>query len=386
MVKFLTKIVQFSGRKPYNVPKLNAQHFCTYQNPQCERMECRVAAHIIAGRFPLNFSQFLLTAYQPLSDRERKEVMNIKNLYFTYLLQKFHDERTLKKDDDSTSNSDLFSNLDGTDYSVFCDIGSAFAECYLIDVPIPVNEILASCFIVENNDIKLNMYWLECIYLFRANDDSLHVQLDQLDTNKKLASASSNSGSSKCTQAELDELCAFTTSLMKNDTEGKIIRLASIGKSKDSKNSATLKCTEEEWEEIRVIESLFKEKMFDKMSASATASATTSLKLNGNISDKIFSKSVVTADETVKTASTTTTMTTKSPPKMTKTTTTRTCEATKARITTTTTKTKTSEKIKISMSTKCTGQDFCDAHKPTTAEKEEMIDAVALAVKQTLNK
>lgn len=85
-------------------------------------------------------------------------------------MQKFHGDKS--KIFDPLSHMDLLSNLDESDYPVFCGVGSAFAEGYLIDAPIPVQEILYSCFIVENNDIELNMYWLECIHMFRTNGNS----------------------------------------------------------------------------------------------------------------------------------------------------------------------------------------------------------------------
>lgn len=81
---------------------------------------------------------------------------------------------------------DLMLNLQDTDYTEFCHVGSTFAEFYLIDAPIPVQEILYSCFIVENNDIELNMYWLECIHMFRANENSpLQLQMDQIGSTKR---------------------------------------------------------------------------------------------------------------------------------------------------------------------------------------------------------
>lgn len=139
-----------------------------FQNPPCPRTECRVATHIIAGLFPLNFCKFLIKAYQPLNEDDRKGLK--RNVHFTYLMQK--------------NSMDLMLNLQDTDYTEFCHVGSTFAEFYLIDAPIPVQEILYSCFIVENNDIELNMYWLECIHMFRANENSLpQMQMDQIGLN-----------------------------------------------------------------------------------------------------------------------------------------------------------------------------------------------------------
>lgn len=156
--------------------------------------------------------------------------MSIKNLYFTYLMQKFHDDKLINVD--SAFDINVMSNLDDMDYSLLCAIGSACAECYLIDVPIPVKEILESCFIIEDNDIQLNMYWLECIYMLRANEDSplkiiekdtkvmelhLRVQLDHLGLTKPgFQRKKSDSMSTECDQMENIKLRSFIASLVKN--------------------------------------------------------------------------------------------------------------------------------------------------------------------------
>lgn len=146
-----------------------------FQEPPCPRTECRVATHIIAGLFPLNFCKFLIKAYHPLKEEERKEASEIINIKNLLLMQQFHDEM---KNFDPKTQMDLMSKMDDTDYPVFCGAGSAFAECYLIDAPIPVQEILYSCFVVDNNDIELNMYWLECIHMFRTNENSPFKKLE----------------------------------------------------------------------------------------------------------------------------------------------------------------------------------------------------------------
>lgn len=145
------------------------------------RNECRVATHIIAGLYPLNFSKFLIKAYQPLKEEERKELMNIQKLYFSYLMQKISDDKSQKVD--MLQQMDLLWNIDDAEYTLFCDIGSAFAECYLIDMPIPVQELLDSCFILDNHDIELNTYWLECIYMFKESDNS---PLKKIENNPKV--------------------------------------------------------------------------------------------------------------------------------------------------------------------------------------------------------
>lgn len=202
----------------YSASSFEARHFCSFQDPPCSSNECRVATHIIAGLYPLNFSKFLIKAYQPLNEDERKELMNIQKLYFTYLMQKLCDDSSKKID--PLRQMDLLWNIDDTDYTLFCDIGSAFAECYLIDVPIPVQELLDSCFLVVNNDIELNMYWLECVYIVKEGDNSplkkiennpkvlewqLRMQMDQISFNKARLSGQSSRLMSDSTEDNEDE-------------------------------------------------------------------------------------------------------------------------------------------------------------------------------------
>lgn len=150
-------------------PTFQREHFCTFQTPACTRNECRVATQIIAGLYPLNFSKFLISAYQPLNEEERKGLMNIHHLYLTYLIRKLcNDTKTLGH----YNMSDVLLDVDDTDYALLCDIGSAFAECYLTDSTIPLSEALDACFLCDGCDIELNMYWLECIYMSRSNSDS----------------------------------------------------------------------------------------------------------------------------------------------------------------------------------------------------------------------
>lgn len=112
-------------------------------------------------------------------------------------MQKLCDDKSKKVD--PLHQMDLLWNIDDTDYTLFCDIGSAFAECYLIDVPIPVQDLLESCFLFDIGDVELNMYWLECIYMFKESDNSplkkiendpkvlelqLRMQMDQISLSK----------------------------------------------------------------------------------------------------------------------------------------------------------------------------------------------------------
>lgn len=127
-----------------------------------------MATQIIAGLYPLNFSKFLVSAYQPLNEEERKELMNIQHLYFTYLIRKLCNDNT--KTVSQASVNDMIYDVDDTDYALLCDIGSAFAECYLTDKKIPLEEALDSCFSFDGLDIELNMFWLDCIYMTKSTE------------------------------------------------------------------------------------------------------------------------------------------------------------------------------------------------------------------------
>ncbi|KAG4067279.1 hypothetical protein HA402_000270 [Bradysia odoriphaga] len=155
-------------RRPYNTLNFSVEHFCSFQSPPCNRNECRVATQIIAGLYPLNFSKFLVSAYQPLNEDERKELMNIQHLYFTYLIRKLCNDNT--KTVSQASVNDMIYDVDDTDYALLCDIGSAFAECYLTDTKIPLEEALDSCFSFDGLDIELNMFWLDCIYMTKSTE------------------------------------------------------------------------------------------------------------------------------------------------------------------------------------------------------------------------
>lgn len=148
--------------------RFSAQHFCSNQLPPCNRNECRVATQIIAGLYPLNFSKFLVSAYQPLNEDERKELMNIQHLYFTYLIRKLCNDNT--KTVSQASVNDMIYDVDDTDYALLCDIGSAFAECYLTDKKINLEDSLESCFSYDGADIELNMFWLDCFYSNKSTE------------------------------------------------------------------------------------------------------------------------------------------------------------------------------------------------------------------------
>lgn len=138
-------------------------HFCPSQNPPCVRNECRVATQILAGLYPLNFSKFLVSAYQPLNEEERKGLMNIHHLYLTYLIRKLCNDNT--KTLGQFNMNEVLLDVDDTDYALLCDIGSAFAECYLITTPIPLAEALPKCFLHDGHDLDLNIFWLESLYV-----------------------------------------------------------------------------------------------------------------------------------------------------------------------------------------------------------------------------
>lgn len=264
----------FAARKVYRPPSntFNREHFCVYQKPPCSKYACRVATHIIAGLYPLNFSKFLLKAYNPLKENERRELMTIQKLYLSYLMQKIDDEKA--DNVDIFQQMDLLWNIDDAEYTLFCDIGSAFAESYLIDMPIPVQDLLDSCFIYEydKKDIEINMCWLECIYMLRENDQSpvktidndgklsefqTRLRMDQYDSlndvrNFPLSRTHFSSLTAKCNQDLLNDFAiaeTMTKGTNKMNPESyerlymllNAIKFTNDDKSDDSRVASTLK-------------------------------------------------------------------------------------------------------------------------------------------------
>lgn len=163
MIVKLLYIFFDTARQPYNVDEFSLEHFCSSQTPPCKRNECRVATQIVAGLYPLNYSKFLIPAYQPLTEDERKKLINTHQLYLTYLIRKLCNDNT--KIIGEYNVNDVVLDVNDTEYALLCDIGSAFAECYLTEAHIPLDESLSACFVFDNGvDIELDMYWLECIY------------------------------------------------------------------------------------------------------------------------------------------------------------------------------------------------------------------------------
>lgn len=265
------------------------RHFCSFQEPPCMRNECRVATHIISGLYPLNFSKFLIKAYQPLKEEERKELMNIQKLYFSYLMQKISDDKSQKVD--MLQQMDLLWNIDDAEYTLFCDIGSAFAECYLIDVPIPVHELLDSCFILDNHDIELNTYWLECIYMFKESDNSplkkiennpkvlefqLRMQMDQIssmnDVGNKFSAATKLAATTleKCGKTERK-----TDSTNKDEHES-TTTTTTIGNTTTTTTAKHSKIRPESYEKLRALLDVVKnEAKLDKKDDETTSITTT---------------------------------------------------------------------------------------------------------------
>lgn len=217
------------------------------------RNECRVATHIIAGLYPLNFSKFLIKAYQPLKEEERKELMNIQKLYFSYLMSKISDDKSQKVD--MLQQMDLLWNIDDAEYTLFCDIGSAFAECYLIDMPIPVQELLESCFNIDEQDIELNTHWLECIYMFKESDNS---PLKKIENNPKVLEFQLRMQMDQISSMnDVGKLSAATTKLLatnaseKNSKTGKTCDIDKDGH--DHTNKIPNKIKPESYEKLRAL-------------------------------------------------------------------------------------------------------------------------------------
>lgn len=116
---------------------------CTLEPSLCTQIECRVAAHIIAGIYPLKLSKFLMKAYQPLKENERKELMSAQKMYFTYLMKENGDDEVQKMV--LVDQFKIFLDMDTVESTLRAEIASAFAEHYLIDMAIPVQDLLHRC-------------------------------------------------------------------------------------------------------------------------------------------------------------------------------------------------------------------------------------------------
>lgn len=160
----------FIARRPYTSPKFIRQHFCSFQKPPCVRNECRVATQIIAGLYPLNFSKFLVTSYQPLNEEERKGLLHIHHIYLTFLVRKLC--TVTNKPICLNNMNEVLLDVDDSDHLLLCDIGSAIAECYLTEATVQVVDALEACFECSGFDIRLDMAWLDALYLSKDKENA----------------------------------------------------------------------------------------------------------------------------------------------------------------------------------------------------------------------
>lgn len=225
-------------RRPYVAPQLDVQHFCTFQQPPCQRNDCRVATQIIAGLYPMNFSKFLITTYEPMHDDDSKGMMHF---HLAFLLRKLCTENGQVNSGGtggtggtgsgctgpmpSTSNgssgsghvslSELLRDVDDSDNAMLCKIGSAFTECYLSENALPVSELLKECFVMRPGvDIDLNVLWLEVMYADQqeelaeqernAAECTIQLHHDQRQQHETVAAASDGgcSSSKRKTQSQ----------------------------------------------------------------------------------------------------------------------------------------------------------------------------------------
>lgn len=172
-------------------PELDVQHFCTFQQPPCQRNDCRVATQIISGLYPMNFSKFLITTYEPVHEDDSKGMMHF---HLAFLLRKLCAENGQVAAGGSplpsTSNgvgtagghvslTELLHDVDESDSAMLCKIGSAFTDCYLTEHAAPVAELLKECFVLRPGvDIELNVLWLEVMYT-EQDEEVLAAQQQQ---------------------------------------------------------------------------------------------------------------------------------------------------------------------------------------------------------------
>lgn len=139
-----------AGRRPYPTQTVAVKTFCIFQGEGCMRMECRVASHIVAAIYPLNFSILLMTTYQPV-DYEKLNVTEMINHL---------NERDIISNICSLKNIHLTKDM------------SLYAEYCLTDFRFTAEEhiypFFQNLFFVINKDIELHLTRLENIYAYRV--------------------------------------------------------------------------------------------------------------------------------------------------------------------------------------------------------------------------
>lgn len=159
-------------RVPYKQFLSNALDFCIFQNPPCNRTECRVASHVITGIYPLNYSLFLMKCYQPLDDIERNNCTVKNTLEFAFLLKDFVNQMI------PLHCMDILWTTDEIDPTLVRETASTLAECYLSEFTFPLDESIYPCFLsllkATGSDVELDMEQLEAIYNARSTIFKLH--------------------------------------------------------------------------------------------------------------------------------------------------------------------------------------------------------------------
>lgn len=166
-------------RLPDRVPyvKRNVKDFCIFQKPPCSNVPCKVACHIVAAIYPINFSKLLIGAYRPVDHDIHLDtnLTPIQNFNMGFFLMKLHEDikNTIKGEEidvDGKLLDDMLSTLCSykDDIYLLRDMASLFAESCLTNFQFTPDEKIYPCFLslfkITDNDIEIDPFRLDCIY------------------------------------------------------------------------------------------------------------------------------------------------------------------------------------------------------------------------------
>lgn len=187
--------IQFiSGRKVYEIKSIQPEIFCTFQKESCQLKQCSVAASILIGGYPVQFTKYLLKCYTPLEDTERERIRKSVG-------------------DDSEEHFDAMKSMPWDPKSrIHISLSSVLAECYGVSAKFPSSKILISYFKSLFNtkledDISLDSHWLEQIikstllkkFLLRSikyswNENGDDKAIDEIENKMKFLSLTCEDG------------------------------------------------------------------------------------------------------------------------------------------------------------------------------------------------
>lgn len=240
--------LKFSERKPYTKKFIQPEIFCTFQKDSCPLKKCSVAASILIGGYPVNFTKFLLKNYVPLEENEREKIRKTVG-------------------DDSEEHFDAMKNMpwEGSN-KIHISLASALAEIYGV-AKFPNSKILISYFKSLFNtkmeeDIALDANWLEQLikstslkkFLLRSmkfswDENGDDQAMDEIENKMKFLSLTCEDGGSVMTDKnEVMEALETLENLeiMKKDRDVKTTMFAGVASDLEIKPVLTKKTVSSE--------------------------------------------------------------------------------------------------------------------------------------------